>query len=142
MNYNKAFFGLYENLFLVLKKEFRVKKALKIFEKIITFGLKKTYDQSGFRKGNLSDFVRVVKARDNSVGLKVSVKVHSNKIIYRFFTDPFPGLKGKVSAEKLDATYMKFKVNYLLGPKWKYETTKHLWVKDHFTEHKIYLTYT
>ena len=138
MEYNKAFFGLYENVFLVLKEGFGEEKALETFSKIMRLGLKKSYDASGFEKGSPKDFARVVGERDASVGLKVSFPaVSETKIVYRFHTDPFPGLKGKVDAGKLDATYMRFKVEYLLGAKWTYKTTSHLWKGDSFTEHII-----
>jgi hypothetical protein len=136
--YNKAFFGLYENLFLVLKEEFDEERALELFAKVMRFGLKKAYDTTGFQKGNPKEFVKVVGARDKSVGLKVSFPtIEKDKIVYRFLTDPFPGLNGKVAPEKLDTTYMEFKVDYLLGSDWKYETSKHFWKGDKFIEHVI-----
>ncbi len=138
MAYNQAFFGLYTNLFLVLKKESGSKKALKIFREIMEKGLKTAYDNLGFRKGVPAEFARVVGERDKSVGLKVKFPVVSkDKIVYQFWADPFPGLKGKVGAHELDDTYMHFKVAYLLGPNWKYRTTKHLWKGSRFTEHVI-----
>lgn len=137
MKYNQAFFGLYQNLFLVLKRESGERKALDLFAKIVQKGLKTAYDQEKFRKGNPLDFCRVVKARDQSVGLKVSVLATKNRIVYRFFTDPFPLLKEKVSAQKLGATYMQFKVRYLLGTQWDYRTTKHLWRRQSCTEFVI-----
>ena len=138
MEYNKAFFELYENVLLVLQEESDEEKALETFSKIMRFGLKKAYDASGFEKGSPKDFAKIVGERDTRVGLKVSFpEVTKNKIVYRFHTDPFPGLKGKVDAGKLDATYMQFKVEYLLGPKWSYETTSHLWKGGSFTEHTI-----
>ena len=77
--------------------------------------------------------------RDESVGLKVSFPtVEEDKIVYRFLTDPFPNLKNAVEAEKLDATYMAFKVSHLLGQGWSYKSTKHLWKNDMFTEHMIF----
>ena len=39
----------------------------------------------------------------------------SDRIVYQFYTDPFLGLRGHVAPEKLDAAYMKFKVDFLLG---------------------------
>lgn len=137
MKYNQALFGLYQNLFLVLKKEFRERKALGLLGKILQKGLKTAYDQTKFRKGSPFDFCRVVKARDQSGGLRVSVRATKNRIVYRFYTDPFPLLKGKVPAKKLDATYMPFKVRYLLGKNWRYRTTKHAWNGARFTEHVI-----
>jgi len=129
---------LYENLFLVLKEEFGEEKALELFTKIMRFGLKKAYDATGFQKGSPKDFAKVVGARDKSVGLKVSFpEIQKEKIVYRFLTDPFPGLKGKVDFAKLDATYMQFKAEYLLGSDWKYETTRHFWNGSKFTEHVI-----
>ncbi len=138
MGYNNPFFGLYENVFLVLKEEFGEEKALALFAKVMRFGLKKSYDASGFEKGSPGDFARVVGERDKSVGLEVSFpEVSESKIVYRFLTDPFPGLKGKVKPQKLDKTYMGFKVDYLLGKSWKYETTRHIWNGNEFTEHVI-----
>ncbi len=139
MQYNRAFFGLYENIFLVLKEEFGEERALQLFTKVMHKGLKKAYDSSGFQKGSAKHFAKVVGERDASVGLKVSFPVvEENKIVYRFLTDPFPGLKQAVEPEKLDAAYMGFKVAYLLGEEWNYKTTKHLWKGDEFTEHEIF----
>ncbi|MCD6247404.1 MAG: hypothetical protein J7J87_03175 [Candidatus Diapherotrites archaeon] len=137
--YNAPFFALYENTFLVLKENFGEEKALEIFTKIMERGLKKAYDAMGFQKGNPQDFARVLRARDESVGLHVEFpEVSENKIVYQFHTDPFPNLKGQVEPEKLDATYMGFKVRYLLGNNWGYKTTKHLWKGDPYTEHVIF----
>lgn len=136
--YNSAFFGLYENLFIVLKEELGEETALELFGKVMERGLTKAYDAAGFEKGSAVDFCRVVGDRDEGVGLEVDFpEVAENKIVYRFHTDPFPGLKGKVTPEKLDATYMRFKVRYLLGDDWQYKTTKHVWKGDAFSEHVI-----
>lgn len=138
MAYNSVFFGLYKNLFIILKSELGTKKAVQLFRKIMVFGLKKAYDARGFSKGKPSEFARVVGARDDSVGLKVKFPViEKNRVVYQFWTDPFPGLKGKVSAKEMDSTYMQFKVDYLLGKGWKYHTTKHFWKGDRYTEHVI-----
>ena len=138
MEYNAAFFGLYENLFLVLKEESGEDEALGIFRKVMEKGLKKAYDASGFEKGDVKEFARVVGERDESVGLVVEFpEVSGNRIVYRFRTDPFPGLKGEVDPGKLDNTYMAFKVRYLLGEGWSYRNVKHLWKGDEFTEHVI-----
>ena len=137
--YNKPFFRLYENTFLTLKERFGEEQALDIFRAIMEKGLKEAYDTSGFEKGNPRDFARVVGERDKSVGLTVSFPVvEENRIIYRFHTDPFPGLRGKISPEKLDDTYMSFKVRYLLGEEWSYKNTKHLWRGDPYTEFVIF----
>ena len=102
------------------------------------FGLKKSYDVSDFKKGSPKDFARVVGERDKSVGLKVSFpEVNETRVVYRFLTDPFLGLNGKVDAHKLDDTYMAFKVEYLLGNDWNYKTPKHIWKGNAFTEHII-----
>jgi len=138
VEYNVAFFGLYTNLFKVIKEEFNEEKALQVFTKIMVKGLKTAYDSMKFTKGKPEDFVRLLKARDESVGLLVKFPLISkNKVIYQFHTDPFPNLKGLVEPEKLDATYMQFKVDYLLGVDWKYKTTKHIWKGDPYTEHEI-----
>ena len=113
-------------------------RALELFRQIMEKGLKNAYDASGFKEGDPQDFVRVVKERDKNVGLHVEFpEVAENKIVYRLYTDPFPNLKGYTNHEKLDDTYMSFKVGYLLGPDWDYETTKHIWDGDDFTEFVI-----
>lgn len=138
VEYNAAFFGLYQNLFLVLKEELGEEKALELFTKIMEKGLKAAYDKTGFKKGNPGDFARVVGERDESVGLRVEFPlIANNKLIYEFWTDPFPGLNGAVDSSKLDATYMSFKVRYLLGEDWSYKTVKHLWNKADCTQHVI-----
>ncbi len=138
VEYNSAFFGLYENLFLVLKHDLGEEKALKIFRQIMESGLSKAYDLMGFQKGNPQDFARILRERDESVGLKVDFsEITNSRIVYRFHTDPFPNLKDQVSPEKLDDTYIAFKVRYLLGENWAYKTTKHIWEGDEFTEHVI-----
>ena len=43
MKYNAAFFGLYENLFLELKKEFGSRVALALFRVLMEKGLKTAY---------------------------------------------------------------------------------------------------
>ncbi|MBI3190765.1 hypothetical protein HYZ41_03615 [archaeon] len=138
MQYNAAFFGTHEAYFLILKELKGEKFALDATGKVMKRGLGKAYDSTGFVKGSPKDFVRVVGERDRSVGLKVKFPaVSDNKIVYQFHTDPFPNLKGKVKPGNLDATYMDFKVNYLLGKDWKYKTTKHIWKGDEYTEHVI-----
>ena len=136
--YNATFFGLYENTFLVLKENLGEEKALELFRQIMEKGLRKAYDASGFERGNPQDFARVVGERDKNVGLHVEFpEVTESKIVYRFYTDPFPNLRGHVDHEKLDDTYMSFKVRYLLGENWNYKTTKHIWEGDEFTEFVI-----
>ena len=138
MEYNAAFFGLHETYFLVLKEEKGEDFALDIMRRVMERGLGKTYSFAGFKKGDPHSFARVVGQRDESVGLKVEFpEVSGERIVYRFLTDPFPSLKGQVAAEKLDATFMKFKVEFLLGKEWSYTTTKHMWNGDSFTEHVI-----
>lgn len=138
MAYNAAFFGAHENYFLVNKTLHGEVSALEAMRRVMEIALGKAYEQMGFKKGSPEDFARVVGERDKSVGLHVEFPVVSeNKIVYRFLTDPFPNLKGHVDAHKLDETYMKFKVEFLLGREWKYETTSHLWSGGRFTEHVI-----
>lgn len=133
-----AFFTVCQNLFIVVKEEFSEDKALDIFSKVLERGLRAAYDSMGFTKGNVQDFARVLKERDESVGLYVEFpEISENKIIYQFHTDPFPGLKGYVYHKKLDDTYIAFKVRYLLGDEWRYENTKHFWDGDDFTEYVI-----
>lgn len=137
--YNKAMFSLYEQVFILYKRRYGEEAALDFFRKLFSVVLRKSYDsvEPPFTRGNPEDFARLVGERDKDVGLKVSFQVDDNKIIYRFHTDPFPGLRGEVEPEKMDATYMIFKVFYLLGEDWSYRTTKHLWKGDEVTEHVV-----
>jgi hypothetical protein len=137
MEYNAAFFGAHEAYFLILKEMEGEEFALEAITKVMRHNLGKAYSSMGFRKGDPHEFARIVGERDKSVGLHVEFIISENKIIYQFHTDPFPGLKGHVSPEKLDATYMKFKISFLLGSGWHYRTTKHIWKGDSFTEHII-----
>ncbi len=135
---NAAFFRLYENTFMVLREMLGEDRAIELVSRILEKGLKESYDAMGFQKGNPHDFARVLRARDESVGLRVEFpEITDNRIVYQFHTDPFPGLKGEVDAGKLDATYMAFKVRYLLGDDWSYTTTRHIWREGGFTEHVI-----
>lgn len=135
---NLAFFGLYENLFIVLKEEHGEEMALNIFRKVMEKGLKTAYDKMGFEKGNINDFVRVLTERDNSVGLRVEFpEITENKIVYQFYDDPFPRLKGRVEHEKLDDTFISFKIKHILDNNWKYKNTKHFWNGDEYTEYVI-----
>lgn len=136
--YNSAFFSLYENTFIVLKDKLGEEKALELFTKIMEKGLKKSYDAAGFEKGDAKDFARVVGEKDSSVGLHVEFpEVTWTKIVYRFYTDPFPNLKQQVDSKKLVSTYLSFKVKYLLGDDWSYNTSRHIWNGDKFIEHII-----
>jgi len=137
MEYNAAFFGTHEAYFLIIKEKFGEEKALEVMRSVMERNLGRSYMLSGFTKGDPHSFIRVVGERDESVGLKIEFPaVTTTKIVYRFLTDPFPNLKGQIEAHKLDDTYMKFKVRFLLG-NWRYKTTKHLWNGDQFTEHVI-----
>ncbi|MEM7821838.1 MAG: hypothetical protein QXX38_03460 [Candidatus Aenigmatarchaeota archaeon] len=139
MEYNKAFFRTFENFFLVLKERFGEKVALSVVREVMERNLKEAYDGMEFRFGKPEDFARVVGARDKSLGLKVEFpEVSKNRIVYRFYTDPFPGLKGKVNHKEFDDTYLSFKLRYLLGEDWDYITTQHIWDDAPFTEHIIF----
>ncbi len=136
--YNAAFFGLYQNVFLELREQFEDESALSFMRNLFSRALKPAYDSMGFEKGNPFDFARVVKERDDGVGLRVEFpKVSSTEIIYQFHTDPFPGLKGKVESKLLDDCYLAIKIDHILGSEWTYRTTKHFWKGDGFTEHII-----
>lgn len=140
MNYNSAFFGLFENVYKLLKSEYGKEEALNLFSSLMEMGLSKSYG-SDFQKGQPSEFVRLVGERDKLVGLRVEFPVITeNEIIYQFYDDPFPNLKGFVEANDLDRCYMNFKVKNILGGDWDYKTTKHIWLGDDYTEHLIYKT--
>lgn len=137
-NYNAAFFGLFENVFKLMKEEEGEEKALTFFRKLMTMGLSKSYG-TNFQKGDVASFVELVGERDLIVGLRVEFpKIGNDEIIYQFHDDPFPNLKGLIDHHKLDDCYLSFKVKYLLGDNWKYETTKHIWDGDDYSEHRIY----
>lgn len=135
--YNAAFFGLYENWFKQLQSEMGEEKTINLFRKVMETSLEKAYG-TNFQKGNPLDFIRLVGERDQHVGLSVSFPVvNDNKIIYQFHTDPFPNLKGFVNQDKLDDTYISFKIKYLLGDDWNYKNTAHIWDGDNYTEFSI-----
>lgn len=138
MIYNKAFFGLFENVFNLLKQEYGEEKALELFSELMMMGLSRSYGND-FKRGDLAEFERMVGERDRAVGLKVKfIKNAANELIYQFYDDPFPNLRGVVDSQKLDRCYMVFKIRYILGDEWSYRTTKHLWNGDQYTEHHIY----
>lgn len=136
--FNKPFFRLHENVFYVLNERLGKADALGIMSDIFAKVLKEAYDGMRFQKGVPIDFARVVEERDRTVGLDVRLpEITAERIIYQFHMDPFPNLKGAALPEEVDATYIKFKVHYLLGVNWTYCTTKHLWRGDPYTEHVI-----
>ncbi len=138
MNYNAAFFGLFENVFKLLKEEYGEDRALEHFSTLMERGLSKSYG-TNLKKGDPVEFERLVAERDKLVGLHVEFPgVTDNELVYQFHDDPFPNLKGYVDHRKLDHCYMNFKVQYILGSEWDYKTTKHLWNGDAYTEHVIY----
>ena len=138
--YNAAFFGLFENVFLTLKENLGPEQALTLFRKIMVNGLKKAYG-TDFIKGEPLEFQRIVIERDNNVGLKVDCEFTSPEkqdFYYRFYDYPFPNLKDHIESKDLDDTFINFKVNYLLGENWSYKTTKHIWNGDGLTEFLVY----
>src|SRR3989338_2215895 len=135
--YNAAFFNGLTAVVLALKKRYGEGAAIDVMAEVFSARLKAVYDRLGFRKGSPEDFVRVVGANDEMLGLVVEFKIENGKIIYRFHTDPFPLLKGQVDSKMFDDSYIRFKVEYVLGNEWTYHTTKHLWKGDPFTEHVI-----
>ena len=138
MNYNTAFFGLFENVFKLLKSEYGESKALVLFSKLMELGLSKSYGND-FKKGDPYEFMRIVSERDKLVGLHVEFPfISANQIIYQFHDDPFPNLKEVVNHVDLDTCYLNFKINYILGDDWSYRTIKHLWNCDGYTDHEIY----
>ena len=135
VGFNTPFFNLYENLYLVLREAYNEQQALILFKRIMEKGLKKAYDVLGFKKGDPDSFREVITSRDNSVGLTVNFpEISETKIIYQLCADPFANLKGVVDHSLLDSTYINFKIEYLLGNNWFYNTTKHLWQGDHCIE--------
>lgn len=138
MEYNALFFGLYELFFKVMKQELGEAKALDIFRKVMEAGLAPAFG-TDFKKGSIDEFARIVGGVDAAVGLKVEVvKVNENEFYFRLLNDIFPGLKGLVAHDKIDAIYMPFKVSHILGTGWGYRCTKHLWNNDPYIEFHIF----
>ncbi len=135
--YNAAFYNGLTTVVLALKRRYGEAEAIDVMHEVFSSRLKDVYDKLGFVKGSVQDFVRVVGANDEMLGLVVEFKIENEKIIHRFHTDPFPLLKGHVNPTKFDDSYIRFKVEYVLGQEWKYTTTKHIWRGDQFTEHVI-----
>jgi len=139
--YNAAFFGYVQNMFLEIQKDLGTEKALEFTRRTLETGLKNAYDGMGFERGDVEDFRRVLTERDNSVGLRVEFPlVKDDEVVYQFLDDPFPILgvhADRPEPEQMDGTYMLFKVDYLLGDGWEYDTTSHLWRGDDRTEHVI-----
>lgn len=135
--YNAPFFGLFTTVYLQLQEKHGNEEALAFMGDVFAARLGPIYDELGFEKGNPDDFARVVGTNDERLGLEVEFQVEPTRIVYRFKTDPVPDLRGKVNPHELDATYMRFKVDYLLGGDWSYHTPKHIWNGDPFTEHVI-----
>lgn len=137
--FNASFFGLYEHVFYEYAQLHGVSHALQFFEKLFARTLGKAYLATGFTKGNIDHFVKIVKERDASVGLAVMLSIVApDKIIYQFHQDPFPNLKKIVAYHNFDRTYINFKIKFLLGDEWLYHTTQHIWDGAPFTEHIIY----
>ena len=137
-NYNAPFFNSITNTFLIYKELHGEERSLEFLAELMGRTLGASFKALGLTKGDPRSFVDVIRARDEAVGLRVSFPdISDTQIVYRFHTDPFPRLKDYVDPYKLDATYMKFKVSYLLGEEWTYDTTSHLWRCTPFTEHVI-----
>lgn len=79
--YNAAFFGLFENVFKLLKQEYGEERALELFSELMTMGLSKSYGND-FKKGDLVAFERMVGERDRMVGLKVEFTL-KNPLIFK-----------------------------------------------------------
>ena len=135
--YNAPFFSALTAVFLLYKEKHGEEQALGFMREVFSRRLGPVYDQWGFRRGNPQDFARVAGKNDRLLGLKVEFLASERGISYRFYTDPFPGLKGKVDHRKFDQTYMAFKISHLLGPEWTSSTPRHLWDGNRFTEHVI-----
>lgn len=136
--FNAAFFSLYEKVFTEYVERHGLQETLAFMKRLFSSSLGPAYNSSGFVKGNPEDFARVVKERDEGVGLEVKLPVVSDeRIVYQFHRDPFPGLRGLVDHEDLDSCYLDFKIRHLLGEDWKYKTVKHIWKNDAYSEHII-----
>ena len=137
--YNQAFFGLWEQMFLELKSSYGKEETLKLCKHVMEKSLAKAYDSTGFKKGSPNEFARVLKLRDNAVGLDVDFpKITDNEIIYQFKTDPFPNIKGQFTTNEVYSTFIPFKIHHILGDNWGYKITKDIWKNDKLTEITIF----
>ncbi len=133
--YNAAFFRLYETFYNVLHRDLG-SDGFRIWKQVLRDGLFLAYDSSGAKRlGGVEEFFKFVGERDAGVGLNVSFEKTADGFIYRFFTDPFPGLKGRIDWNDLVDSYLAPKTAYFLGPDWSYRTTKHRWDGAECTEH-------
>ena len=131
-------FGTYASAFRVYKERHGEEQALGFMARLFVVNLTTAYDANGFTKGSPESFAKAVGERDASVGLRVTITViNDNTIMYEFHDDPFPMLKGLVDPRQFDATYMKFKIEYLLGGGWMYTTPEHIWENGTVTKHII-----
>jgi len=127
---NRPFFTCLENAFIVAHERFGKERALAFMKALMERNLREAYDREGFRKGSPEDFARLMERRDRSVGLDVELEVGKGRIRYAFLTPLFDKWKGLLTAEEAVATFMDFKVSYLLGEEWKWRLTKHFWWGD------------
>jgi len=133
--YNIAFFRLYEAFYKVLTKELGP-QGFTLWKKVLRDGLFAAYDAAGAKKlSGADEFMKFVGSRDAGVGLKVDFEKTADGFIYRFYTDPFPGLKGLAAWSDIVESYLAPKTDYFLGPDWSFRTTKHLWDGADCTEH-------
>lgn len=136
--YNAPLFGAYATVFLVYRKIHGEEKALEFMSRLPPIILGPAYDKMGFQRGNTKDAARVIGERDASVGLNVAFPViEPHRLVYEFHTDPFPMLIKEVDPRVFDRWYMVFKVEYLLGDNWDYETPEHIWDNGEITRHVI-----
>lgn len=76
------------------------------------------------RNGGMAEFIRCVSQIDEALGLIVQLEGEGlrDQFRYRVYTKkhPFPNLKGHVDQPKLDEAFLRFKIEYFLGPNWDY----------------------
>lgn len=135
---DEAYFKSLESAYLEYEKAAGTPAAIEALGRTMAQHLKLAYDRVGFVKGDPQQFVRAVRLRDQAVGIEAEmVSEEGRRIIYRILEDPFSGLKGKIDREALDATYMRFSVDYLLGEGWTYRAARHMWLGHAFIEYRI-----
>lgn len=136
--YNTAFFSLYETWFDALNEEFGKEKTLLLFARVMETMLSKAYGVV-LRKNDPQEFIRLVKQRDENVGVTISFhNIRDDQFVYRFHVDVFPNLKDKITSREVSETYIRFKINYILGYEWDYKVLKHFWNGDECTDFLIY----
>ncbi len=138
-NYNAPLFNSMENSFIILSSWYGEHRALHFLSTLMSKNLGIVYKNAGAKDlSGPEGFKKYVIGTDSSMGIKSTFSVLGpEKFSYKLYTDIFPNLKGLVDPQKLDETFVKYKVHFFFGPEWSYSATKHIWKGDECTSYII-----